>query len=114
SSSSSTLQVRDRPQAGASGARAGTRRRKEPTHGRARVVRGYCSEYRLATARSLRSSSAVRRGPYPGVSRLMRLLFFSVPATTVSKPILSSSSVAVALAPALVTAYTRSRLFFDP
>ena len=29
----------------------------------------YWSAYRLAAARSLRSSSAVRRGPYPGVSR---------------------------------------------
>lgn len=29
----------------------------------------YWSAYRLATARSLRNCSAVRRGPYPGVSR---------------------------------------------
>ena len=39
----------------------------------------YWSAYRFAAARSLRSSSASRRGPYPGVSRWMRHPSFSGP-----------------------------------
>ena len=42
--------------------------------------------YRFAAARSCFSSSAVRRGPYPGVSRWMRQLSLSGPTSTVSKP----------------------------
>ena len=44
--------------------------------GRLERASSYRSAYRFAAARSLRNSSAVRRGPYPGVSRWMRQPFF--------------------------------------
>lgn len=48
--------------------------------------RPHISAYRFAAATSRRSSSAVRRGPYPGASRWIRHPSFSGPRSTTSNP----------------------------